>query len=208
MIVVSIDVGIINMGLVEVEVNSQFRIIAMRRAEKIDITQLRHTVVSKEECALEHTRFMADRVAHFLQEYGEMFDGCDAVLIEKQPLGGIESVECLIFTRYRKKATLVQPRSMHKFFGIGHLDYEGRKEQTVKIAEKYVGAEPQWERNGRKHDIADAMCLLLFWCHRQAEQKREAERKQKIMSRVATADGLTVGELFEKYRYRGESKLI
>jgi hypothetical protein len=49
--------------------------------------------------------------------------------------------------------------SMHVHFGMRHLNYEERKERTVVISEKYMGEIPY----ERKHDIADALCMIIFY---------------------------------------------
>jgi hypothetical protein len=60
---------------------------------------------------------------------------------------------------FKEKVLLVSPVSMHVRFGMRHLDYEERKERTVAIAEKYIEGEIPYER---KHDIADALCMIVF----------------------------------------------
>jgi hypothetical protein len=60
---------------------------------------------------------------------------------------------------FKEKVLLVSPVSMHVHFGMRHLDYEERKERTVAIAEKYIEGGIPYER---KHDIADALCMIVF----------------------------------------------
>jgi len=55
---------------------------------------------------------------------------------------------------------LVSPVSMHTHFGMRHLSYEERKERTVSIASKYIHEEIPYER---KHDIADALCMIVYY---------------------------------------------
>jgi hypothetical protein len=49
----------------------------------------------------------------------DFFEMADFILIERQPPMGLTAVEQLIFSRWRDKAILVHPRSMHKYFNIG-----------------------------------------------------------------------------------------
>jgi hypothetical protein len=60
---------------------------------------------------------------------------------------------------FKEKVILVSPVSMHVHFGMRHLEYEERKERTVAIAEKYIEGGIPYER---KHDIADALCMIVF----------------------------------------------
>jgi len=208
MIVVAIDVGILNLGLVHLLCDSEFKMQTIITAKKVDITRLTHNVVSAEECQLPHTNLISDRVNHFCQEHGDMLDAADHILIEKQPFTGLNDVEALLHSKYRSKAELIYPRSMHKHFRIGHLDYEGRKERTVQLAEKYVGHTDMWMKNDRKHDIADAMCIFLFWAHQRRDEQKQERHREKMLNRVCGDSGLTFKELLEKYRYKGGSKLI
>ena len=50
---------------------------------------------------------------------------------------------------------LVSPVSMHTHFGMRHLNYDERKERTVSIE-----GEIPYER---KHDIADALCMIVYY---------------------------------------------
>ena len=61
---------------------------------------------------------------------------------------------------FKDKVILVSPVSMHTHFGMRHLNYEARKERTVEIANKYLNEEIPYER---KHDIADALCMILYY---------------------------------------------
>jgi len=56
------------------------------------------------------------------------------------------------------KVILVSPVSMHTHFGMGHLNYEQRKERVESIASRYVTIEEE-----RKHDIADALCMIVYY---------------------------------------------
>ena len=105
---------------------------------------------------------MADYVLHFIQEYRPHLDECDKIIVERQPPGGFGAIESLIVASFREKIEIVSPNAMHKFFKIGHLDYERRKEKTQEIAEKYLGNIQTYVNLTRKHDVSDAMCMILF----------------------------------------------
>jgi hypothetical protein len=62
---------------------------------------------------------------------------------------------------------------MHKHFGIGYLDYENRKIKTEQIAGEYFPSEQNnyWNQV-RKHDMADAMCMIIYYTHKERENYR------------------------------------
>ena len=183
MIIISIDVGYHNMALVESHLDEDY-VPQIKEAFAVDITKIPHRKLNRCNCKLEHTSEVADYMAHFFQEYGEYLDRADLVLVERQPPTGLTQIETLILYLYRSKTVLVSPNSMHAHFHIGHLEYDRRKEETVKIAERYVD-----ELVGRKHDVADAVCLMLFHTH----HMREKARMKKIDRNLP----------FSMYKYEG-----
>lgn len=160
MIIFSIDIGYYNLGIVKVRVEDGVPTVLMAR--KLDLTCLPHDRVPLCQCRLHHTREMADLVLHFIQEYQEHLDEADKVLVERQPPGGFGAIETMLVATFREKIEVVSPNSMHKHFGIGHLDYEHRKKKTEEIAGKYLEHLNSYSRLTRRHDVADAMCMVLY----------------------------------------------
>ena len=168
MIITSIDIGHSNLGLVQAFIDDEWSV-TIRYAKKINLKHISHVKVGARECCIPHTFETVDLVAHFIQEYGSFMDEADAVIIERQPPTGLTAIEALLFSEYRKKATLISPNSLHKHFCIGSLDYEQRKVQTERIAEDYLR---DFNLPLRKHDIADAVCMILFYVHKPKEKQR------------------------------------
>jgi len=166
MIIVSIDIGYINMGFVKCHINENWQIKVLK-SERINLKNLPHRVICRHECQLHHTYETVDLMEHFFQEYYNDFDDADEVLIERQPPQGFNNIEALIFSRWRNKSVLISPTSMHKHFYIGKFNYDNRKEETVKIASKYIDIDED-----RKHDIADALCMIIFHIHDRKEKHR------------------------------------
>ena len=175
MIIIGIDVGYHNMALIVSEVDEDFNV-SVRSAHLIDITKIPHRKVCTRECKIPHTREVADMMAHFFQEYGDLMESADVILVERQPPTGLTQIETLLLYLYRDKTTLVSPNSMHSYFGINHFDYDRRKVCTVNIAEPYLSNNETYMRVERKHDIADAMCIILFYIN----PRQERIRIQKI----------------------------
>lgn len=159
-IIVSIDIGYINLGLVEAYIDEEFNI-TITKFEKLNLSIHRHTTVPRDECKLCHTREIVDGVMHFIQEYREMLNRCDKILIERQPPAGFTSIEAVLFYEFRHKSIMISPNAMHAFFKINHLDYNDRKIKTTEIAAEYIDVSDI----ERKHDIADATCMVIFYNH-------------------------------------------
>lgn len=146
--VLSIDIGYHNMGLVLAESlpGPKITVEYIKKASLGDYKYIR-------------SNNFVDLIPLFVEDHQSIFDSADKILIERQPPGGFQNIEILLHYMFKEKVILVSPVSMHVHFGMRHLDYEERKERTVAIAGKYIEGEIPYER---KHDIADALCMIVF----------------------------------------------
>lgn len=187
MLYTAIDVGYKNLGLIQVELNATATsVVSPLFMKKIDISRIPHKNVSFCKCGIPHTNEVADHVAHFIQEYQDILHSADVILMERQPPGGLTNIEALLFFVFRDKIKLISPNSVHCHFGFGHLDYEQRKERVVSIASKHITL-PDIER---KHDIADAFCMILY----------EVQQNQLKFKRTEEIKRLP----FDNYRFNAE----
>lgn len=147
--VLAIDIGYINMGLVLAECGNGPGI-KVEYMKKVDLGVYKNI----------RTNDFIDIIPLFVEEHNHIFTEADKILIERQPPIGFTNIEILLHYMFRDKVSLISPVSMHTHFGMRHLDYEGRKERTVVIANKYLDDEIPYER---KHDIADALCMIIFF---------------------------------------------
>lgn len=164
MIVTSIDVGLINLGIVSAYVSTKtFRISKIRHCELVNLTSL-PKYCKREKCPFNKGKH--NTVSHYLwhlfKKQKRLFDTSDVILVERQPSVGFTNVEQVIQFKYPEKVVLIHPRSMHKFFEIGQLDYEERKSATTKIAWKFLSNTKGFGKYARKHDMSDALCMILF----------------------------------------------
>jgi hypothetical protein len=148
MIVLAIDIGYHNMGLVLAE---------SLTGPSIKVEYIKK--VSLEDYKYLRSNDIVDLVPLFVEDHQGIFDSADKILIERQPPGGFTNIEILLNYMFRDKVTLVHPISVHTHFGMRHLNYEERKERTTSIAERYTNFEIPYER---KHDIADALCMIIY----------------------------------------------
>jgi hypothetical protein len=177
MFVISIDIGYYNLGIVKAIIKDGKP--EVLEAKKVDLTVFSHNTVPFCNCTLVHSREPADLVAHFVQEYQQDLYGASTIYIERQPPGGLQNIEALLMYIFRSKIVLVSPNAMHKYFGISHLDYEGRKEKTIQLASEYLKNNSYYQSLSRQHDIADAVCLLLYAL---SKVKKVREKKEPIIN--------------------------
>ena len=185
MLYTAIDVGYKNLGLIQVELNqTATAVVSTTFMKKIDISRIR----CNHNCGIPHTNETVDHVSHFIQEYQDILHSADVILMERQPPGGLTNIEALLFFVFRNKMKLISPNSVHCHFGFGHLDYEQRKERVVSIASKHITL-PDITR---KHDIADAFCMILYEVQKnQLKFKRDEEIKRLPFDKYRfNADGV------------------
>ena len=147
--VLAIDIGYTNMGLVLAECGNGPGV-KVEYLKKVDLADYKNI----------RTNDFVDIIPLFVEEYNHIFTTADKILIERQPPGGFTNIEILLHYMFRDKVSLISPVSMHTHFGMRHLDYEGRKERTVVIANKYLDDKIPYER---KHDIADPLCMIIYF---------------------------------------------
>ena len=128
------------------------------KGPKVDVEFMKKA--SLEDYKYIHSNDIVDLVPLFVDAHEHIFESADKILIERQPPGGFTNIEVLLNYMFKDKVILVSPVSMHTHFGMRHLNYEERKERTVSIADKYIEGEIPYER---KHDIADALCMILYY---------------------------------------------
>jgi len=161
--ILSIDIGIINLGYVYVDLDpSDLEMVNVLSCNRTNITNIRHKRVPFCECKLHHEYCIPDYLDHFIQENEEIFTESDIILIERQPPVGITNVQDLIFVKFRPKIFFINPSSVHKHFCMSK-EYSKRKEQSESICKKYLENSLNFTNNIRKHDISDAMLMVLYY---------------------------------------------
>jgi hypothetical protein len=172
--ILSIDVGIINLGYVYSVVDTLTGSITVIDCNKVDITIMRHCNIPFIECTLHHDNCFPDYLEHFFQEYKQMFINADIVLIERQPIVGITNVQDLILNKYRDKAILISPNTIHKHFYMSK-NYNTRKKQSEKITNELLSTNQNYNMLLRKHDISDAMLLIIYYTQLNFKKKRKID---------------------------------
>lgn len=177
--VLGIDIGIVHLGLVLVRTNHRYVIEYVQKCDLVDITQFN---CDRKTCSLHHSHSVADYMKHLFVTYEDWFETADHIVVENQPPCGITSVQEIIKFVYRDKVTIISPVSMHKYLHISDLCYEKRKEVTTECATKWLSDHREFMMQTRKHDIADAFCIVKYFLHVRemivlSEEKMENFRK-------------------------------
>ncbi len=202
---IGVDIGIIHFSMVGAEVNDLERKTVIEYdeiyfCELINITELIDECPVG--CKLHHEKTICDYMMHLFQKYRQIFDEADEILIERQPLQGLVSVQDLILREYRDKSKLVSPNSMHKYFGIGDYNYDHRKILVEKRANDYLSGFKQFCFNERKHDMADAFCIMYYYLTVIKEEVQEKAREKRFRE----THKVFLKKL-EDYRYVNPNKL-
>ena len=146
--ILGIDIGYTNMGLVMALCHGHK--IEIEYLKKIDLGEYKYSGKSSDAAVL---------ISLFVEEYDHIFKEADVILVERQPPSGMNNIEALLHYIFMDKVVLISPLSVHRHFGMGGLNYEERKERSVKIARKYIEEIPY----DREHDIADALCMIIHY---------------------------------------------
>jgi len=158
--VLSIDIGIINLGYVYAEIDQG--VVKVLECNRVNITIMRHQTVAWCDCRLHHDYCVPDYLDHFIQEQNHLFERADIILIERQPPVGITNVQDLIFSRYRNKVKLISPNTIHRHFKMTKGDYDLRKTESETITQDYLRSFVNFTDNLRRHDISDAMLMIIY----------------------------------------------
>jgi len=201
--IIAIDVGLANLGLAIASVHPDYQLDQFTHTTHIDLTQLQHKRVKFEDCKLHHTRDATDRVNHFIQEYHDVLSGANHVIIERQPLGGLVHVEQLLYSHFRDIAWLCSPNAMHKHFQLPVNDYEGRKRATTSIAHPYLVLSECVGPSHRLHDVADAVCMVLYFVHIKHIEFEKVRLKYELDNNLAF-HGHNMSTFFESFRHRSK----
>ena len=63
---------------------------------------------------------------------------------------------------------------------IDHLDYNNRKIKTIEIAKPYLDKYEKYRKLIRKHDIADSLCIYMYWKNTEKEELFPFEKFEYI----------------------------
>jgi len=198
--IVSIDVGIINLGLVICSLTKEHPV-TIERIEDCKLINIKDITINcnNPNCTLKHESGSAiDWVNHFIQLYRHNLEQASHILIEKQPPGGLQHIEVLLTQHFRDKVTLIFPRTLHKWMGISKLSYDDRKEQTQIRAQNYLTTQKDWiQIPDRRHDMADALCFILYFLY---EKDRVTRLEEQLAQQKLLVEN-SIGRKIEHFAY-------
>jgi hypothetical protein len=188
--ITSIDVGLYNLGIVMAQISEEtFTIQTIIRCDRIDMKAL----VTNCGCrTLQHRLCMADYAQHLFRDYSEYFSLPDIILVERQPPGGIDSLQNLITFQFSDRVYIIHPISVHKFLNSEGMTYENRKIVAEKYAERFLGEMDTYISEYRRHDIADALCMISYYIKKLHD--KDLYEKEIKFNEISYAK-------FEQFRY-------
>ena len=191
-----IDIGIIHLGIsfIEVNKNEDTEILTVIEFELINLKEL--TDNCDMNCGLYHSNTISDRLSHFLKIYQDRLEICKYIFIEQQPIHGISSVEQLIYNKYRNKSYLVNPKKIHKYFGLS-TNVDLRKSKSVQLVNDILSFElkEQLKKYERKHDITDSVLIAMTGLYHKQNEIIKVDKLNKSINQIDLS-------IFEKFKYR------
>lgn len=164
-----------------------------------------HKEVPFSECRLHHSGHLHDRLSHFFQEWSNVFEKADAILIEKQPFHSAGYPFELIMREksWGSKCIFVPPTKLLSYFGTSKLSYDDRKEANECIARDWLimkGCSALWAQLTtlhRRHDCADAILLIIY----HLEESNKPNPQKKTLKNDVT---FCKSHVLEQFRYKSK----
>ena len=212
MFYIGIDIGYTNLAIVLVETDEHLKIIDVPTIRRINIAHCTHDRVPLCDCTLHHSNHVVDKISHVFQEYSDIFEKADVIVVERQPPCGMTHIESLLLFKFREKTVLVSPNSVHKYFQMSS-DYDERKKQVVSMGRKFTieAGNHRGETidpcrliryRHRLHDIFDALLIVRYHLIRESqrlvkERIEEERRRRRLENKCKPLQDL------ERFRYVG-----
>ena len=199
--ILSIDIGIDHLGLSLSHIDSEYNFREVVWIKLINIQNFE----CEDSCPLQHEKTITDWISHVIFKYKDVFTIADKILIERQPPLGLIAVEQVLFYICRDKAELIHPNSVHSFFGMRNLDYNGRKEVSIRISKNILKKFQEiLKQYDREHDISDSVLMTLFWTKKERERLKllKLNIKRKLaMKKINIGTGVNLNDFFDMYRF-------
>lgn len=157
--VISIDVGIVNLGLCIFDARSK-QIVLWDR------------VPLRSSGGKYYPSRNVDYVREFVSKYAHYFDDARDLLIERQMRCNMRIVESVLHALYYDRCTVIAPRHVKVHYGIGGGGYRENKTKAVEWAREYVrhnaasfaeSVREVFAASKKQDDLADSLLLLLYF---------------------------------------------
>jgi hypothetical protein len=168
--VIGIDIGWSNLAMVSADVDrGTFKVTVVDSC----MTDLRCISCKDDDCIfMPNNRKAAHLVHHFVNQYEDMFEKADYVVIEAQPiLSTHKDVEQLLFLyilqRFGKGkrgfVRLLHPCTMHAHFNMTRGDKAQRRIEIVEITRVYLTGQPVFDKALVKDHLGDSCGYILLF---------------------------------------------
>lgn len=201
--ILGVDIGIHNLGISLTETDSEFNNPEVIWFDLINITEFN---CDRTKCPYFHEKTITDWMAHVFEHNRDFFEKSDYILIERQPLTGLTSIEQFIFAAWRRKSILISPSSVHKYFKYNNQTYEQKKISSEQIALRYLEKSPDMKEIfyffHRRHDISDSILFTMYWCEKQYTQLQKDKYNKKRINKFQNMKMLSEnGEVLKVSNY-------
>jgi hypothetical protein len=182
--ITSVDIGYLHLAFVHAVIIIVHGMIwKVKEIIKWRMLNISHFNCNRATCQLRHDKCVTDYLMHLVLEE-PCFNQSKTILVERQPITGLQAVQEFFIHEFRDKVILIHPRSLHCYFHMNH--FKGTKEEkriqrklyTERQASIYLERFKQdLNKIERKHDVADA--IVQLWYYVITENKKRNPTKSK-----------------------------
>ncbi len=178
-LVVSIDVGIKNLGICAFDFVSN------------------KVVFWDNACLVPGGRYLpamnVEYVRNFVNKHQGLFANASVVLVERQMRCNMRIIESILQTMFFEKCYVISPRCIKVHYDISTRNYRSNKAKAVDWANNYVDANPfvfatepcvvgthhrfegiasKFKNSSKKDDLADALLMVMYFLDTYSNQLR------------------------------------
>jgi hypothetical protein len=165
----SIDIGLKNLGIVWGLCDLDYKNIKFTTFELINLNEIK----VEKKSGIQKYNHISDKLKTYFEKNIYLFNGCDIIFVEYQPLTGLRIIQEYIVQKFDEKVIFIHPQHVHEFFVIREYEYNDRKILLNNFV-KYLGDSTsiidinfyrKWKNLERKHDISDAICQVYYYLY-------------------------------------------
>ena len=158
--IISIDVGIKNLGFAVLEASSN-NLVVWKRV---------NLVTSNTYQPFRNVEY----IHQFIENHATYFADAKLVIIERQMRVNMRIIESVVHSMFYGRCMVVQAQHVKLHFGLNKRDYRKNKQAAVDfVNEQMEHSEPHipnlhtwnahWVQEGKQDDLADALIMLMYY---------------------------------------------
>lgn len=167
--IISFDIGHTNMAMVCATISGKTKSVRVTHANMFDLKHIRcddpECMFSREDCSAGHKTY------HLVNKIKRHIEKSDYIITEQQPPLGLRDVEQSLLIHIRNQYIFkspdhvrsINPRSMHAFFEMTHLNKAERSKRVVQLTKNYFKRSQSFRVMKSKPHLADACAYILYF---------------------------------------------